>query len=234
MLRARKNGIARLKYEGEMLNYQLKKWHIAQKKLVGLAAKGMTRRSMMQIVRMQTASNRTRNRKTIDAMRRKLVIDTALPSWPTWLANQTEAGNMDALDVLRHHNAKQRGWGNLLTAKNPEQAKNAVIHNLRHHIDREGFINYITNDGGVVIDRKTHVQCFNTTASAALVSLELAAKQFNGQPLIIEGTESFKRDISRLAAVHKIDIRFADPEMEKVRKGIPKATNKTHDKGAEL
>lgn len=234
-LRARKNGIAQLKYEGEVLNYQLKKWYVAQKKIVGLAAKGQTRRSMMQIVRIQTSSNRTRNRKTIDAMRRKLVIDTALPSWPAWLAQQTEAGNMDALGVLRHHNAKQRGWGNLLTAKNPEHAKNTIIHSLRHHIDREGFINYLTNDGGVVIDRKTHVQCLNTTASAALVSLELAAKQFNGQPLIIEGTESFKRDIARLAAVHQIAIRFADAEMERARKaGIPKATTKTHDKGAEL
>lgn len=236
-LRARQNGIKQLKYEGEVLNYQLKKWYIAQKKLVGLAAKGPTRRAMMQIVRMQTSSNRTSIRKGVDAKRRKLVIDTALPSWQTWLARQAEAGKTEALEVLRSNATKQRAWGNLLTARNPEIARNSVMHGLRHHIDKDGLVNYITDDGGVVVDRKTHIQSFNTTAGAALLALELAAKQYGGGLLVIEGTDNFKRDVARLAGVHKINVQFADPAMEKVRKAeLPKekTRGKSQDKGAEL
>lgn len=224
MLRARQNGLAQLKYEGEVLKYQLKQWHNTQRGLVRLAAKGITRRTMMQVLRMKTASTRTRNRQTIERKRRQLIIDTALPSWQTWLARQAEDGKIEALEVLRSNAAKQRGWGNLLTAKNPERAKNTIIHNLRHHIDKDGFITYLTGDGGIVVDRKTHVQCRNTTASAALVSLELAAKQFKGQPLIIEGADSFKQEVARLAKQHGIDVRFAN---------TPKRQT-TNDKGIEL
>lgn len=77
---------------------------------------------------------------------------------------------------------------------------------------------YSTIDGGMVIDRKTHVQAQKATTGAALVALELASKRFEGQALIVEGTDEFRLEVAQLAGMHGLKVTFTDLAMEQVRR----------------
>lgn len=77
---------------------------------------------------------------------------------------------------------------------------------------------YRTADGGLVLDRVSHVQAEQVTAGAALVALSLAAERFGGCSLDVRGTEQFRRDVVRLAALHKVKVTFSDAAMEMERR----------------
>lgn len=232
-LLVRKRELEQLKYQGEMLEWKLRKWHVAQRLLVNVAAaKGPKRRAMLKIVRVQTANNRATNRKAINERRRQLVIDTALPSWQSWLAQQAST---EALAVLRSRQEHEPMQGNYLTAKSTKAAEHIFIDNLQSEIDRKGSVTYRAPDGGVVIDHAHYVQCFRTSVQSPKLALDLAADRFRGQKLIVEGQENFQKEVARLAGLHSINIRFSDPAMEQIRKqSIPskeKTRGKSNDKG---
>lgn len=99
--------------------------------------------------------------------------------------------------------------GDCLTANH---AAHVVVQHLKPAIDRKGAITYTTSDGGVVIDRRDHVQCFRTSAKSQQMALELATERFKGQTLIIEGQESFQKEVARLAALQGIKVRLSTKE----------------------
>jgi hypothetical protein len=76
---------------------------------------------------------------------------------------------------------------------------------------KDGTMAYRTADGGVVLDRKSHIQSSKTTAESSLMALELAAKRFKGQTLIVEGNQEFQQEIARLAKTRGINIRITAP-----------------------
>ena len=143
---------------------------------------------------------------------------TTPPSWAHWLTLQAECGNTEAVAVLRSRKERETLRGDLLTAAKNENAENIILKGLKLEADKDGALSYNTADGGLVIDRKTHVQSFRTTAGSSFIALELASKRFKGQALIVEGQADFQKDVARLAGLHKLDVRFADPALEQTRK----------------
>jgi hypothetical protein len=233
----RDHGLALLKYESELHDYQLNKWRVAERLLVKVSTKGPKRRAALKAIKAQTSILRIQNRIATDKKYRQLIIDTATPSWSDWLKRQSKWGNPEALDVLRSRNEREPMQGDYLTA--PEAGSTIIPKNrhLNHQVDQNGAVTYTASDGGVVIDRTHHVQCFKTTAGSSQLALDIAARRFSGQALIVEGQEQFKKDIATFAGLYRVDVSFADPEMEKIRKAaIPKEkiTNKSKDKGIEL
>ncbi|HDS2962933.1 TPA: conjugal transfer protein TraI, partial [Escherichia coli] len=89
---------------------------------------------------------------------------------------------------------------------------------LKPKARKDGTMAYSTIDGGIVIDRKTHVQAQKATTGAALVALELASKRFEGQALIVEGTDEFRLEVAQLAGMHGLKVTFTDPAMEQMRR----------------
>lgn len=223
-LASRKYALEHVKYEGAVLEANLKKWHIAQRLLVKVADKGPKRRAMLKIVRLQTQATRNSNWKTLDAKRRQIVAATSTPVWAQWLVQQAENGDDEALAVLRSR-GEWAPQGNVVTAANPAGATNTILHALKPHIEKDGSVAYGTADGGLVIDRKAHVQALRTTAGSTLLALELASKRFAGQSLIVEGKDEFKAEVARLAALHNINVRIASPS---------RTRSKSQDKGMEL
>ncbi|MCV5003722.1 conjugal transfer protein TraI, partial [Escherichia coli] len=67
------------------------------------------------------------------------------------------------------------------------------------------------------------MQAQRATTGAALVALSLAEKRFEGQALIVEGSEQFRQEIAQLAALHGFNVRFADPLMEQARQAAEAA-----------
>jgi hypothetical protein len=200
----RSYGLEQVKYEGKVLEANLQTWANAQRRLVKLADKGMTRRAMLKIVKLQTDATRKRNWQSLEPKRKKVLAETAFPTWGAWLAQQSGNGNHDALAVLRSRETNRERQGDTITAEN---AEHVILQSFKPVADLNGSLTYTTHDNGVVIDRKTHIQSFRTTSGAALLALELASKRFKGQSLIIEGTAEFKREVTRLAAVHKIKLQ---------------------------
>lgn len=215
---ARDNGMKQITYESQLLEYQLKRWYVAQRLILKLSKRSPARSAMTKIINLQTRLNRQNNWKTITAKRKKLYVDTVIPCWAVWLSDKANSGDAEALAVLRSRQDREQTQGDYLTATNPEETKHIVFPKLRPDTARKGNVTYNTNDGGVVIDRKESVQSFKTTAGAAQLSMELAATRFKGQALIVEGSEQFKRDVAVYAGAYRTDVRFSDPEMEKLRK----------------
>jgi hypothetical protein len=237
---ARNHGLAQLKYEGALLEANLQRWRLAQRLLVKAAAKGPQRRAMLKMASLQAAVTRNANKRAIDAKRRAFMAETRMPTWVRWLALQAENGNTEAVAVLRSREEREAMRGDLLTAAKNENAENIILKGLKLEADKDGSLSYSAADGGLVIDRKTHVQSFRTTEGSTLLSLELAAKRYKGQALIVEGQVDFQKEVARLAGLYKLDVRFADPALEQTRKSaqaVPdksKSRSKTIDNEAEL
>ncbi|HEU4854317.1 MAG TPA: TraI/MobA(P) family conjugative relaxase, partial [Nitrosospira sp.] len=189
----REHGLEQIKYQGDLLEYNLKKWNRAQRLIVKAGFKGPQKLLMLKTVKLQTQLKRNKNHKKIDAKRKEFLSGSSFPSWSNWLAQSAINGNEEALAVLRSRQEREQMAGNCLSA--PAKPAHFVVPNLRPTIDKNGHVFYQTYDGGLVIDRSNHVQCFRTTAGAAQFALELAAKRFNGQALVVEGSEEFKKEV---------------------------------------
>lgn len=218
-LATRKAGMACLKKENETYQAELKKWTAKQRRMLKMSGSGATRRAMSVSIKSQTAAARNKHREVMKQKRERLYKKTSMPSWAEWLTKQADHGNVEALEVLRSRaQREQRLQGDLLTAENADRAKAVLMKSLKPATRRDGVVTYRTADGGMVVDRKTHVQAQKTTAGAALIALSLAAEKFDGQPLIVEGSDQFKQDVARLAGLHSFNVVFADPAMEQGRK----------------
>ncbi|EAQ2882447.1 conjugal transfer protein TraI [Salmonella enterica] len=215
----RRQGFDAIRRDSALASAQLRHWSQTQRMLVKVASKGAAKRVMYSTIKQQTDTKRNANRQSANSRREALFKQTAMPSWADWLTQQAERGNAEALTVLRDREERQRKWqGDLLTANRADKAKAIVLDKLKPKARKDGTMAYSTIDGGMVIDRNTHVQAQKATTGAALVALELASKRFDGQPLVVEGTDEFRQEVAQLAGMHGFNVRFADPAMEQIRR----------------
>lgn len=215
---ARKTGMEQIKKENEAYLAELRHWSAQQRTLLKIGSHGVTRRTMSVTIRNQTTAARSKRQAAIQQKREQLYKSTVMPVWADWLARQAESGNPDALDVLRSRAEREEKMrGDLLTVQNADRAKAVFLKTLKPSTRRDGTVSYRTADGGIVIDRKSHIQAQKATTGAALIALTLAAEKFDGQPLIVEGTDQFKRDVAQLAGLHRLKVVFADPAMDQTR-----------------
>lgn len=217
-LAQRKNGMAALRSESVTYAAQVRRWKATQQVLLKAGSKGAVRKIMATTIREQSRVAITKQRQATAQRRGALAKETTMPSWADWLAQQAERGNVDALAVLRSREEKEEKLrGDLLTAEHADRARAVIMQSMKPAARRNGVMTYRTADGGMVIDRKTHIQAQKATAGAALVALTLAAEKFAGQSLIVEGTDAFKADVARLAGLHQIKVTFQGVGMEAVR-----------------
>lgn len=213
----RRQGLDQIKRESAAFNAQVRQWSQTERMLLKVAGKGPTKRLMYGTIKQQADASRQKNRQSADARRQALFKRTTMPTWADWLTQQAERGNSEALAVLRDREERTRRWnGELLTADRADKAKAVVLDKLNPKARKDGTVAYSTIDGGMVIDRKTHVQAQKATTGAALVALELASKRFEGQALIVEGTDEFLLEVAQLAGMHGLKVTFTDPAMEQV------------------
>lgn len=221
---ARRTGLEQIKRDGLAFKAQLQSWRNTQRMLLKVATKGPSRRLMLATIKHQGDASRAANSKAMAQRRQKLFEDTTTPAWADWLVKQAEKGNTEAIDVLRSQEQRERRWqGDLLTAEKSDRAKAFVLERLNPKARKDGTMAYHTVDGGMVIDRATHVQAQKATTGAALVALELASKRFEGQALIVEGTAEFRQEVAQLAGMHGLNVRFVDPAMEQARQATAEA-----------
>lgn len=220
----RRAGLEQIKRDGLAFKAQLQNWRNTQRMLLKVATKGPSRRLMLATIKHQGDASRAANSKAMAQRRQKLFEDTTTPAWADWLVKQAEKGNTEAIEVMRSQEQRERRWqGDLLTAEKSDRAKAVVLERLKPKARKDGTMAYHTVDGGMVVDRTTHVQAQKATTGAALVALELASKRFEGQDLIVEGTTEFRQEVAQLAGMHGLNVRFVDPLMEQLRQATAEA-----------
>ncbi|HWK37926.1 MAG TPA: TraI/MobA(P) family conjugative relaxase [Hyphomicrobium sp.] len=215
----RKQGFAAIKAERAREAERIRQWAATQRLIIKAGPRGPMRKALYANVQAQAGAARRATAANADAKRKALIGGTSLSNWNEWLMQRAEAGDVDALAVLRSRvQREERMRGDLLTAERADRAKTFIMDTVKPQARKDGTIAYRTADGGLVLDRATHVQAQQATAGAALVALSLAAERFEGQVLDVRGTEQFRRDVAQLAAMHKIPVTFADPAMEMTRR----------------
>jgi hypothetical protein len=162
-------------------------------------------------------------RRTLEAGQRKaLAAAYPLPTWQDFLQDAAGRGDALALAVLRsRQQGEERCWAaNLLRAGNAGEACPVVFGQLRPQARRNGDMVYRTGDGGVVVDEATRIRVEQLTAGASFLALALAGDRFGDRALIVEGEAAFKAQVTQLAALKGLNLRFADPAMEQERQRL--------------
>lgn len=214
----RRERLERVRKEDAAYKANLKQWAATQRALLKVGRNGPAKQIMRASLKSQIEAGRTRHRQAMADRRRAAFRETQAPSWADWLARHAESGNADALGVLRSRaEREERIAGNLLTARDAGRAKDFILKSVKAAARRDGVMTYRTADGGMVVDRREHVQAARATTGAAMVALSIAAEKFAGQALVVEGSDEFRREVARLAGLYRIEARFSDPMMDRLR-----------------
>jgi hypothetical protein len=214
----RRQGLAVIRAERAAEAERIRRWSATQRLLQKAAPRGPGRAGIAATTRAQAATARNAAKARAADATARLYQTTRLPTWNQWLMQRAEGGDVEALGVLRAREARaEQLRGDLLTAARAEQAKTRIMESLKPQARSDGTLAYRTADGGLVLERTTHVKAEKATAGAALVALTLAAERFAGQPLAVQGSEPFRQDVARLAGVHRVQVVLADPRLEAVR-----------------
>nr|WP_281262067.1 TraI/MobA(P) family conjugative relaxase [Azospirillum thermophilum] len=165
------------------------------------------------------------------ARQRQEAAQQGLPTWQDFLMAEAGRGNEVAVAVLRSRSRRQRRMAEtLLTAADADAARHIVYERLQPKAGKDGALVYRVEDGGVVSDEAAQVRVTAVTAGAAFLALSLADDRFRGQALVVEGTQAFRRQVAQLAAMKGLEVRFADPELERERARM--AERMTHAEGS--
>ncbi len=213
----RRAGFAAIRAESEQLKHDHKRWTATQRMILKTVPRGTSKKIAQAVVRQQGEAARTANRNAMAAKRQRLFSDTTMPSWRDWLLLQARRGDVEALAILQDREQRERSNIDLLTSTDPDKAKQLVRQDFKPRIDRNGNVLYRTVSGETVIDHGKFVHAKSNSMEAALMALEVASKKFDGQPLIVEGSEQFRRDVAILAGRYGYNVCFADPAIEGLR-----------------
>src|SRR5690606_5418001 len=83
-----------------------------------------------------------------------------------------------------------------------------------------GDVVYQTPDGGRVTDRPAEVRTDTLSREAAFLALALASDRFPGQPLVVEGSPTFRAAVLEASTQPWIQVTFADPALEEARRSV--------------
>jgi len=213
----RRVGFAAIRAEHEQLKQNNKRWTAMQRRILKTIPRGASKKIAQAMIRQQGEAGRAANRNAVAARRTLLYADTTLPSWSDWLLQRARRGDVEAHAILQDRQQRNGRYQDILTGTDPEKASQLVRLDFKPRVDRNGNVFYRTADGGSVVDRGKLVQAKSNSIDAALMALEIASKKFDGQPLIVEGSEQFRRDVAMLAGRYNFDVQFADPHMDTIR-----------------
>lgn len=150
--------------------------------------------------------------------RRDIVRRFPLPNWFEFLQIEAVRGDSEALAILRLKEDQQRQAGAAFAAANdPAEARHVVFSALRPAARKNGQLVYNLRDGGQVIDGSNGVRIEVVTPQAIFLTLSINAERWPGRPVPVEGREDVKRQMVEIAAKTKLDMTFADSDLERLR-----------------
>ncbi|MBK8209292.1 MAG: hypothetical protein IPK78_04340 [Rhodospirillales bacterium] len=98
----------------------------------------------------------------------------------------------------------------------PARGRDVLLKHAKRSVQANGHVLYSFADGGLVVDTARTVKVRGETEAARRLALELARERF-GRELRVHGSEEFKAAIACTAGRAGTDVRFVDPELERLR-----------------
>lgn len=231
----KRTALQAFKLEQQQAGQKLKDWYREQRASVKANPKlsPKSKRGLYQELSQAMQADFAQQKQKNAEARQVIQSQYAAPSWDQWLIQKAEQGNSDALAVLRsRQQARKRLAQALLTAENLEAAQHLILPHLKPITRKNGDVAYCLKDGGRVEDTANAVHVPEVTEASALLALTLAQERFTGKALVVEGSTAFKVKVAEMAVTKGLNVRFADPEMEKTRERFEVARQKALDEQA--
>jgi hypothetical protein len=215
----------RLATEKERFAQHLKIWHAQERlKIKQSSLTSQAKRLAYQQLAQNRQSALQVQRETVKRQKQNLNATQPVLTWEQFLIQQAEQGNIKALELLRHRKIKQANFEKaLLTADDLTQVRHLIYQDLKPFIRKNGDLIYQVQDGGSVTDEKQWVSVNTVTVGSTILALTMAAERFQNQPLDVQGSPDFKRQIVQLAAQHKMAVTFKDEALELERQQLIQA-----------
>ncbi len=218
--KARSDQLAELKARHEKYEAELTRYHRERRSGITHARdlEGDERKEARAKHAIERAADWKRANKIRTEARQEIQNTTRSISWPDFLQREAAAGDGAALDVLRRKDRiRAKVIEDIITAPDFAAARSVVYQDLKPSPNKYGDMRYQTRDGGVVTDRDIGVRVDDLTLGAAVLAVALASDRFEGQDLVVEGTDAFKAAVVEAAAIPGLDVTFADPALEAAR-----------------
>ena len=138
--------------------------------------------------------------------------------WHDWLKAKAQAGNMEAVAVLRARYERQAQYGNAITSITAGNDNQPWPKGRIDGVTKKGTIHYKVADGIVRDDGKQLRMGDNLSDEALKTVLSLAVKRF-GPQLELQGTDKFKSAMVRIADSAFHGITFVEPKAQAAIKG---------------
>jgi hypothetical protein len=151
--------------------------------------------------------------------------------WADWLRAEAGKGNTEALDALRGRESKQALTGNTVSGKG--KGHSGPIEGLTPDtITKMGTIIYHVGHSAIRDDGDNLKVSRGANEEGLKTALQLAMKRY-GSCIMVNGSDTFKEQIVRVAASSQLPITFEDAQLEKQRQDLMKNIT-TEDKNNEL
>ena len=143
--------------------------------------------------------------------------------WLDWLAKEARNGNAEALGVLRSRRVGQFK-GNQVSAKQSHDGFSTDGHfkdSFVESISKIGTVTYKAGSTTIRDDGKRLIVLPDTSRDALVDVLQVAMKKY-GSHLAINGTESFRLQITQVAVQNQMRVTFDDKRLEQYRQQLMK------------
>ena len=232
---AREAAVKALRDQHSAYHRQLQDWYrqrFREERLSSLS--GALRRQSFQHLTEKRKQDRAERTAREAEERRRLRARHPTPTWQGYLEAEAARGNSAALAALRSRRRRRQPTEvPLVEAEETAEVRHIVYPHLRPVVRRDGRVIYRVADGGVVKDEARNVRVNQLTAGAALLALSLAAERFGHRPLVVRGTDTFRRQVATLAGREELNIAFADQALERQRVASRNGPAKSLDRGGE-
>jgi hypothetical protein len=145
--------------------------------------------------------------------------------WADWLRRQATVGDQDALAALRARVLSQGLNGNTISAGDGQRMKSGV-NASQDSITKKGTIIYRVGTSAIRDDGDKLKVSRDVTKEGLDAALRMAMERY-GNKITVTGSADFKAKIIQAAVAAKLQITFADPELERHRNALSSVNNLT-------
>ncbi|MDQ1835204.1 LPD7 domain-containing protein [Massilia scottii] len=199
------------------------------KALDGLSGADKKAEKSLQKLRAATAKAEFKDERKAARVAMQAVDASA---WRVFLHARAQAGNEEALAVLRKLDGEARAapaqsiTGTIVLDDDADDAKrrrrstSLILKTLTHFVERNGDITY-RQDGHVVLrDEGQHLAVLDENSEEAIAAALLLGREKFGTNLTLTGSPEFQRRVVAVAVAQGIAVRFVDPQLDAIRQQL--------------
>jgi hypothetical protein len=178
-----------------------------------------TKRMLYAMTSKKLLANIERISKNYRAERDIINAKYQRQAWADWLRTQAAQGDRGALEALRARPSAQTLSGNTVTGSGISAPSSAPAGVVQDSVTKKGTVVYAAKGAIIRDDGKRLKVAKGTSHQAAYTALRMAMDRY-GSHLSIAGTDEFKNQVVKVAALAQLAVTFDDLELERRRQAL--------------